>query len=59
MSHRVESHRLRGAANPRAKLDAAQVARIKDSPMPSRILARIYRVNDRTIRKIRSGERWD
>lgn len=51
--------RLRGAANPKVTFDEAQIRRIKESPLASRALARIYRVNDRTIQKIRNGERRD
>lgn len=46
--------RLRGAANPKADLDETQIRRIKESPLPGRVLARIYRVNDRRIKEIKA-----
>lgn len=44
--------RLRGV-NQQIVLTADQVRRIKESPLTSRILARIYRINDRRIKEIR------
>lgn len=47
-----------GETNARAKLTAAQVAAIRDDPRSSSAVAADYPVSARTIRKIRSGDRW-
>ncbi len=57
---RVEKHRRRGEANPRAKLTQAQVDYIRASTglVSTAWFAKRFKLNERTIRKIRSGERW-
>jgi hypothetical protein len=47
-----------GERHPRAKLTADGVAEIRASSQSSKHLAGAFGVNERTIRKIRKGERW-
>lgn len=57
-AHRTGLKSTRGSANPNAKLDAADVAAIRQSAGPAIDQARKYGVSCRTIRDIKEGKTW-